>query len=421
MNFTFDGSPSKEVLYNYFSRSVGFNVLCHEKDPRLMKAHIDLLKNVGAKFVGRSAFVWARCGEASDDAHFELVERNAKLIHEADPEIILQAVVFETLYEPFVESIKIPSWTFEAFNLPIEDRTFNVENICFADGRFRSFWGDKISAPDITRLEAKMWIYYRACRYILAGFESLHMGQVEYVTGLNDKGYYNWKDVMDKIRAFAEQNARRHYVICDAHVTGIIVDGISLFDLNKWPLRLKAVKDEPYKAVLEPLYHDSILGRSKSAIHPCGFEADPLPFMLEFDAWDLSNYAGEYRESDYYIWGFDDMSWHYMHSKKEREENLRYVWNYIRKNYPDDGFVELPCRRCSFLPDEKYPTTVWDEPDLEWLNERCYTQSLTYTLDENGRALMKTRNYNAHNPSDNCPWGVGDEDVIKDLFKNHNK
>ena len=417
MNFTFNGMPSKEVLYNYFSRSVGFNVICHEKDPKLMKAHIDLLLHVGAKYVGRAAFVWAQCGEGSDDAHFELVKRNAMLIHEADPEIVLQAVVFETLYEPFVESIKIPSWVFEAFGLPIEERNFNVENICFADGKFRSFWGDKISAPDVTRLEAKMWIYYRACSYINAGFESLHMGQVEYVTGLNDKGYYHWKDVMDKIRAFAKVNARRGYVICDAHVRGIIVDGVSLFDLNKWPLRLKAVKGEPYKAVLEPYYHDGILGRSKSAKHPCGFDADPLPFMLEFDAWDLSPYPGEYRESDYYIWGYDDLSWFYMHSNEERKEILHYLWNYIKEHYEGDGFLELPCRRKANLIPGEYPVRVWEKPDIEWLNKRCYTQSLTYTLDEKGRALMQTLNYNAHNPTDSCPWGMGDEDIIKEIFE----
>lgn len=419
MNFAFDGSISKEVLTNYMSRSVGFNVICHETDEKLFNAHLKLLLNVGAKYVGRAAFVWSKCHVPTDEEHFRIVGENARKIHEADPEIVLQAVVFETLYEPFVESIKIPSWVFEAFDQPFEDRTFKVDNICFEDGRFRSFWGDKISAPDVTRLEAKMWLYYRACSYIKVGFESLHMGQVEYVTGLNDKGFRHYKLLMDKIREFAKVHARRHYVICDAHVSGIFVDGVSLFDLNKWPLRLKAVKGEPFKAILEENYHDSILGRSKSGMHPSGWYADPMPFMLEFDAWDLSDHAGQYHPDDYYIWGYDDLSWFYIHTKEERKEILHYLWNYMKDNYPGSGFLELPCRRLAHLNEGQYPEIICDKPDVDYLEKHAYMQSLSYTIDDKGKAHIHTKNYNAHNPTDACPWGMGDEDVIKDLFLNN--
>lgn len=139
--------------------------------------------------------------------------------------------------------------------------------------------------------------------------------------------------------------------------------------------------------------------------------------MLEFDAWDLSPYPGEYRESDYYIWGYDDLSWFYMHSKEERKEILHYLWNFMKENYKGDGFLELPCRRLANLIPGTYPVTVWEKPDLEWLDEKLYSQSISYTLDEKGRALLQTRNYNAHNPCDACPWGMGDEDVIKEIFE----
>ena len=55
-----------------------------------------------------------------------------------------------------------------------------------------------------------MWVFYRAVRYIDAGFEAIHFGQVE-ATGnqdpnrgpVNDPGGRHWWSVLARIREFA--------------------------------------------------------------------------------------------------------------------------------------------------------------------------------------------------------------------------
>jgi hypothetical protein len=40
----------------------------------------------------------------------------------------------------------------------------------------------------------------------------------------------------------------------------------------------------------------------------------------------------------------------------------------------------------------------------------------TYTLDDAGTAHIARRYYSANTPSDACPFGMGDEDTITDIF-----
>jgi len=419
-NYTFDGSISREVLNNYLSRTIGMNTLCHKKDPKLFEEDLKLLRRIRPKLIGRAASVWSKPAEGNDDDHYRIAAEYAARIHEIDPEIVLQGVVFEIAYKPYVDTVPVPAWVFEAFGEPVCERNFRYEDIIFEDGTYHNRYGDQISVPDITRPETKKWVFYRACRYIDAGFEGLHMGQV-YLTGAQDKEYRNWKQVMDMIRAYASIHARRHYVICDAHVAGIIVDGVSLFDCNKFPLRLKAVKDQYMECILEPGHTDSILGRSMGGIHPSGWETDSLPFVIEFDAWERSDHPGEYRENSIFAWGHDDLSWFYLQDKEKRHRVLRYLWKYMRDHYPE-GWLEIPCCRgaCSLI-EEEYPVSTWENPNTAWLDEvkqngNSSTAKVSYTLDENGNALVKCRYYFAHDPSDVCPWGCGDADAICECF-----
>ena len=57
-DYNFDGSISREVLENYLSRSITMMDLLSgvgDEDD-----NIRMLKNIGAKFAGRSLYVWGR-------------------------------------------------------------------------------------------------------------------------------------------------------------------------------------------------------------------------------------------------------------------------------------------------------------------------------------------------------------------------
>ena len=62
-----------------------------------------------------------------DDVHFAKSRELAEKVHEADPEIILQACIFECVTQR-MESVKIPEFVFRDFGMEPKDRCF-----CLAD------------------------------------------------------------------------------------------------------------------------------------------------------------------------------------------------------------------------------------------------------------------------------------------------
>ena len=96
------------------------------------------------------------------------------------------------------------------------------------------------------------------------GIEAIHFGQAEIMNG-NDPDLEHWSNVLALVRAYAARHARRHMVLCDAHVPdgGLLRDGRLLLDFHSFPLRIMEVPDEPQHAVLKAGFSDGIYGRSK--------------------------------------------------------------------------------------------------------------------------------------------------------------
>ena len=407
-NFAFEGSMSREVLENYLSRAVTHTGLTYDNfaPSRTFDDDLRMLLSEGAKFVGRCGLIW----QATDEKEHRRVSRErAEIIHRADPEIILQGCIFECIWKPYIDSLPVPGWVFEEFGLPVEARNFSYGAMLYPDGTFVNHWGKNGgSVEDIRQLETRMYIYYRARCYIDDGFEALHFGQVHLI-GAKDEGFLHWKETLDRVRAYAKEHARRHFVLCDAHTHGITVDGVSLFDYNAWPLRLKEIPDRPLACVLEEGYVDSIWGRSKGGVTPSGWYADSLPYLVEFDNFGRRPDAPVPTLDSHYAWGYDEIDWLMLHPRDERAAIIRYVYDFVRKH---GGHLEMPSRRCLT---EEYES-VWEHPDTDWLDRVAKDEFLRYTVDEEGRAHIFRRYYSANNPSDACPFGLGDEAVITEVW-----
>lgn len=156
----------------------------------------------------------------------------AAALHQADPEIILQAAAFEIVTRG-VATISIPERVFREFGQPVENRPFRYQDMLYANGRFVNHWGGRGSVPDMSRLETRMWFYFLVASYIDVGIEAIHFGQV----GLMDKkdpGHAGWLDMLGRVRAYAKTHARRHFLLCDAHAPagGFVEDGKLLFDFH---------------------------------------------------------------------------------------------------------------------------------------------------------------------------------------------
>ncbi|MCQ2432721.1 MAG: hypothetical protein MJ175_08985 [Clostridia bacterium] len=367
-NFTFDGPMSREVLNNYLSRAVTHIGIGYDNNrcSETFEDDLRMLKNEGAKFIGRASYVWA--DSVPDPEHFAFAKARFARGHEVDPEFIFQACVFECIYRPFVEATKIPAYVFEAFDLPAEDRNFSFDAMRFTD-KPDDVWGMKqTGVPDITKEEAQLWFFYRSAEYILAGAEAIHLGQVCMI-GRDDKDFACWHKVIDKIRAFGSVHARRHYVLIDAHTLGWLRQDETMFDYNAFPIRLKEIPEEHLHCVCEEGYLDSMFN-----------EKDGLcrPFLVEFDNFGISPTPGEATVDSHYAWGYDEISWFAKLPADYRAEFLPYIRKWVNDRYPE-GWVQMPSHRC---------LTGCDRYD-----------------------------YSANTHSDACPHGWSDEETIKAIFE----
>lgn len=374
-DYRFDTTISRPVLENYLSRSITIEGMLHGRGN--LDDDIRMIKSIGARFVGRSVCLWG--GEASFLANMEKVRQAAPRVHQADPDIILQACVFEIVTTQ-VEQVAVPDWVFQAFGQPIEKRNFRYADMIYAAPNQRRNWGPNASVPDVSRIETRLWFYYQAASYIDAGIEAIHFGQVE-IMNRNDRDLSNWSQVLSLVRAYAAKHARRHMVLCDGHVPsgGLVKDGRLLLDFHSFPLRIMETPEKPQEAVLKLGFSDGIYGRSKGGITFSGWTCQHLPYLVEFDNWGRSRRPGEAKAGGIWIWGYDEISWFAHQPPEYRHRWLQYAWDWLKKTDPN-AHLEMPGGR-----------TVAGGVDGKWW-------------------------YHANNPGPATPGGFGDEAAIKAVW-----
>jgi hypothetical protein len=360
-DYYFDSVISRPVLENYLSRSISFTELLHDdltqpRDDRGVapRNNLRLILDTKAKFVGRSLMLWGH--ESSLARHLKTAKPYADALHQADPDIILQAAAFEIVTKD-IETVSVPERVLAEFGQPDTNRNFHYAEMLYPDGHFVNHWGDGSSVPDMSRLETRMWFYFLATSYIDAGIEAIHFGQVGLMDN-NDPGHAGWLDMLGRVRAYAHQHARRHLLICDAHTPtgGYVENGRLLFDFHSFPLRIVAVTNQPYHGVLQVGYADSIFKRSKGGITPSGWACGNLPYLVEFDNFGSHN-PGKPSQSPY-IWGWDEITWFALTPEPERNQWLRYAWDWMKQTDPN-GHLEMPGSRVLSPGNHEGPHWYW--------------------------------------------------------------
>lgn len=350
-SFYFDSSGiSLPVLKNYLKRAVTMTEFLavdpYEIDgPYPYKVDdIRLIKNIGAKFIGRAIYRWGNEDVLMNPDYLAQAKKLIEQVHSFDSTVIFQASIFEIVTKS-VNKIPIPARAFAALELPPERRHFCYDSMLNPDGKLVDHWRKGSSVPDITQQETQLWFIFLAGTYFKIGCEALHLGQTALI-GMADPDLSHWKHFIDKLRKYARKATRRGWVLLDAHVPtgGMIVNGVSLLDFNAFPLRIKEVPDKPQQAVLEVGYLDALYRRSKGGITPSGWSCKSLPYLVEFDNFGCSSTPGQSTIDDYFIWGYDEITWFYLQSEAYRKQWLKYAYHWLRKIDPN-GFLEMPVSR----------------------------------------------------------------------------
>ncbi len=381
--YAFDGRMSQDTLNRYLSRSVQTTYLFWENsDPEKMREWLRFIKNTGAKHIGRAAMIWTEF--EYDETMFANAGQMAEAVHVQDPEVILQAGIFETTAKS-VNDIPIPAWAFEEFGLPRENRNFKYEAMLYPDGRYLDNWGPGQSVPDITQTETQLFFFYRAKRFIDLGYESIHFGQVRLV-GEEDTSYAEWNRLLKRIRAYAEERGRRHNVLLDAHTNEVYDDEDSsssnasdrklAFDFVGYPARVKPLLHFPQETKLEVDYMDSIYRNTIGGLHPQGWVASNSPYLIELD-----NYGGTNgtpgKSEPFWPWGYDEIAWFAHQSDDYRRSWLAYAYDWMETNDPN-GHIQMPAYRTlgyapvgsnkeynALMSSKSYPSSFGDEETIK--------------------------------------------------------
>jgi hypothetical protein len=338
--YRFDRTISRPVLDNYLARAITMEGLLNGHGN--LEDNIRMLRDTGAKFIGRSLCLWG--GEGAILRNLERARQQAPRVHAADPDIVLQGCIFEIVTTQ-VDSVPIPDWVFAAFGQPVEQRHFRYADMLYPDGRFKDHWQPGQSVPDVSRPETQRWFYFLGASFIDAGLEALHLGQTE-LMNKNDRNLDHYARVLDLIRTHATQHARRHIVLCDSHVPsgGLLRNGQLLMDFHSFPLRIMEVPDRPQEAILKVGFSDGLYGRSKGGTTPSGWTCDHLPYLVEIDNWGVSKTPGQPRAGSIWIWGYDEITWFAHQPEPYRNDWLRYAWDWVRKT-DTNAWLQMPGSR----------------------------------------------------------------------------
>jgi hypothetical protein len=390
-DYDFDRTISRKVLDNFLSRSITMQSLFAGRGN--LEDDLRMLTSIGAKYIGRSLCLWG--GEADLQDNVEKTKQQLLVAVKADPRMLFEACIFEIVTTQ-VERVAVPEWAFTTLGRPVEKRNFRYADMLYPDGRRVDQWRTGSSVPDVSRPETKLYFYFLARSFIDAGFEAIHYGQVEIMNG-NDPDLTHWSQIFALARSYATAHARRHMLLCNAHVPhgGLVKDGHLLLDFHAFPLRIMEVPDTPEKAILKVGFSDGIYNRSMGGIAPSGWKCGRLPYLVEFDNYGVSKQPGQSRADGgqfNWVWGYDEITWFAEQNNEYRADWLRYAWHWVRTTDPS-GYLEMPGSR---------------QITKGRAGLRASGASKSYT----GRRPW----YHANTPSAAVPDGMGDEQTIRAIW-----
>ena len=433
-NFTFNGTMSQEVLRSYCAHAVTLSDFCIAEN---FEENLRMVLNTGAKFIGRAAmYSWSgNMSWTQIQNHYKTAKERAAQAHKADPELILQAGVFEIIYRGTVESTPIPAFVFEAFGLPVEERNFRYDDMVYTSGEYAentNYWGTGATLPNIYKTETQMYFYWQITQYIDAGFESVHLGQATLMGENKTDCLVHWDKITTLGRQYAKTHARRGIVLFDCHVAlgeEMKIGNRLITDIHAAGLLPNETgeKDgaQTCRAVHYSVYPLSQVGRAAGGEHPLGFTCEKQFMILELDNYGGNGNPGVATQNAFYSWGYDEITWFALQPEWYRNQFLAETQEYLSTD-PDSldskgeqiCFIQFPMRRVITAQCKRiyYANSSTDHSVVTDAADKLKNTTYTYDTLRQRYDFTVSGNYHANNQSDLYPIGSNQEAVIKAIM-----
>ncbi|MBD3220338.1 hypothetical protein GF314_03770 [bacterium] len=336
-----EGAPPDSMVAATLERAVTMGEILHSYRwaQSMWTENLELIDELQPTLVGRAALVWG--WEHLMLRSLGALRFRVAAVHELAPDAVVQGCIFEFVSRD-VERVKVPEEVLAAFGQPVEHRAFDFDAMLPATAEPDWFpgWEREAAVPDITRTETQLWFYHLATLYLDAGIEAIHLGNLERMAA-HDPGLRRTEVLLRRIREYAAANARRGWVMLDAHTHGVVLDGRLLLDFHSFPLRPREVGDPAREdVVLEAGFLDAIYGRSRGGVTPSGTHVESQRYLVELD----NGYAGPSAggcELPECVWGCDEITWFWRQSPDRRDELLAYFWHRVQELDPV-GRLQVP-------------------------------------------------------------------------------
>jgi len=379
-NFNFNGSMSREVLENYLGRAITMQTLSDIEGVGLQTEaerlrDLSMLDDIDAKFIGRIAGWWENgWGQTNHDNFFAKVQQNISDIKANDSQVICQAAIFEYA-SGTIETFWIPDYVWNEFGItPPSNHRLDFESMLYPPpaSQYKIYGRDMTESerqwiPDITSTAAQMWFYYMATRYISSGCEALHFGQAE-IMNRRDVGNREYWKLAGRIRSYASSR-NRGVVICDAHTPsgGMYYEPTLTISLSSWQTYKPSNNSQKQllwdfhsmwvgyneapgcnatvqPVVINPSPDQGLHQRSLGGINPQGWSSVSNPYLVELDNGGVGTSVGCNGAPDWYLYGWDEISWFASQNLSYRNQVL--IYSYYRIKCLDvNGHLIMPGRR----------------------------------------------------------------------------
>ena len=210
---------------------------------------------------------------------------------------------------------------------------------------------DRRGTPDISNLQARMWVYQCATTFIDMGYRQIELDVVGWslVNGFESARAKSY-ELVNRIRDYARSRGTFVLLSSSAKDVDFFYDNHMLFDFRVAPLRPMEMRKSPDAlcagpsfAVIDPKIGETY-SQTSGGTAPGGCVYDRIPFVVVFDNHaGICGTPGIADKMDYCIWGYDESTWFSTLPQECQVRWLRYAVNKVREISPR-GYVAMPAK-----------------------------------------------------------------------------